>query len=582
MKNKERSINLLYEFARPHKKGYVLSVVLAIIGVIFGFIPYYSTSRMVIGLIDGVREVQFYLNWCLIAAVCFILKAVLMSLSTSSSHEATFRVLSEVRRRIASKLTKVPMGYLINTPSGNLKNSMVERIEQLEIPLAHVIPEMTSNILVPLGIIIYIFILDWRMAFISLITIPIGLICYMAQMKEYPKKYKDVVQAGKNMGATTVEYIGGIEVIKAFNQSAASYSKFTNAVQTNANLVLDWMKSTLHYSAIMMSVWPAVLIGVLPAGCWFYLNNSLEASTFITIAILSLGIIGPIVAAMFFTDDIAKIGTVIGEIKSVLDEEELKRPNKSQKLRGLDIKLKDVRFGYEEEQVLNGINLNIKKGKVTALVGSSGSGKSTISKLIASFWDVNQGKITIGGVDIKDIPIEQLTDMIAYVSQDNYLFNDTIRNNIRMGKPEATDIEVESIAEASGCHEFIMGLEDGYDTIVGGSGGHLSGGERQRIAIARAMMKDAPIIILDEATSYADPENEAIIQDAVGKLTIGKTLIVIAHRLSTIIDADQIAVVNRGKIVGCDRHENLLKSCSLYIKMWNAYNDTKDEERKVI
>ena len=271
----------LVEFARPHKTGYIVSVVLAVLGVAFGIVPYFATARMTIELLSGNRDLSFYMLWCLISGGCFVLKAILMGISTRASHEATFEVLSEARRKIASKLTRVPMGYILNTPSGQLKNGMVERIEQLEVPLAHVIPEMTSNLLVPIAIIVYLFILDWRMALVSLITIPVGMMCYMGMMKEYPKKYGEVVKAGNHMSATTVEYIGGIEVIKAFNQADNSYQKFTDAVHANADLILDWMKDTQKYSAIMMSVWPAALISVLPVGCLFYMNGSLPAATFI-------------------------------------------------------------------------------------------------------------------------------------------------------------------------------------------------------------------------------------------------------------------------------------------------------------
>lgn len=276
---------------------------------------------------------------------------------------------------VDNKLTRVSMGYLTDTPSGRLKTTMVERVEQMEVPLAHIIPEMTSNLLVPIAIIIYLFVLDWRMALVSLITIPIGMLCYMAQMKEYPKKYGAVVQASKYMSATTVEYINGIEVIKAFNQSAASYGKFTQAVRQSVDLMLDWMKSTQGYSALMMTIWPAVLIGVLPVGCLFYMNGSLSAPDFITIAILSLGIMGPLVAAIFLTDDFSKIATITGEITAVLSESDLDRPSQRKNLKGLDISLRDVTFAYKDTQVLNGITLDIKQGTTTALVGPSGSGK---------------------------------------------------------------------------------------------------------------------------------------------------------------------------------------------------------------
>ena len=565
----------LMTFIRPHRSGFALSVVLAIISVASGLVPYFAVAEIVNLLISGEMDFSVYLQWGLIGLIAYFARSVFHGLSTRCSHEATFRVLSEMRRTIAEKLTRVPMGYLTATPSGRLKTTMVERIEQMEVPLAHIIPEMTANLLVPVALVVYLFVLDWRMALASLATIPLGMLCYMAQMKEYPKKYAAVMQANKHMNATTVEYVGGIEVIKAFNQSAASYEKFTDAVRQNTWLMLEWMKSTQGYSALMMTLWPAVLIAVLPVGCLLYQNGSLSASDFITIAILSLGIIGPLVAAIFLTDDFSKIATITGEIAAVLEEPELDRPKAQKKLEGHDISLQDVFFAYKDVQVLNGVSLDIKASTRTALVGPSGSGKSTIAKLIASYWDVSSGRITIGGIDVKTLPPEQVMDLIGYVSQDNFLFNVSVRENIRMGRPEATDEDVEAVAKAAGCHDFIMSLTHGYDTIVGGAGGHLSGGERQRVAIARAMMKNAPIVILDEATSYTDPENEAILQEAIGRLTRGKTLIVIAHRLSTITEADQIAVVDDGRIVAVGKHAELVQCCPLYAQMWAAHTRSR-------
>ena len=329
---KQRKPFSLMAFIRPHRAGFITSTVLAVLSVTSGMIPYFAVARMVNLLISGEKNFSIYLTWGAVALIAYLLKSVLHGISTRCSHEATFHVLSELRRAVADKLTRVSMGYLTNTPSGRLKTTMVERVEQMEVPLAHIIPEMTSNLLVPVAIVVYLFLLDWRMALVSLITIPIGMLCYMAQMKEYPKKYGAVVQASKHMSATTVEYIGGIEVIKAFNQSAASYGKFTQAVRQSADLMLDWMKSTQGYSALMMTIWPAVLIGVLPIGCVFYRNGSLTAPDFITIAILSLGIVGPLVAAIFLTDDFSKIATITGEIGAVLSEPDLERPAQRKEL----------------------------------------------------------------------------------------------------------------------------------------------------------------------------------------------------------------------------------------------------------
>ena len=574
--NTPGAVARLKEYAGPHRKEYVLSVLLAILGVACSMIPYFAVSQMIWGLIEGGSDFNWYLGWCAVAAAGFLGKAVFHNLSTSLSHKATFAVISEVRRRIAQKLTRVPMGYVLDTPSGKFKNSMVEKVDSIEPTLAHVLPEMTSNLLVPLAIVGYLFVLDWRMALISLITLPIGAVCYMGMMKDYEKRFGEYVGVGRHMNATAVEYINGIEVIKAFGQSATSYKKFADAVHKNATYGLDWMRDVQLYFSMGIGIWPAVLIGVLPLGCAFYMNGSLSGADFITIMILALGIMAPLLSAMYYTDDLAKIKVIIGEIGDILDEPEQVRPTVLARLDGTDIALRGVTFGYGETEILHGVDLAIPAGSVTALVGPSGSGKSTIAKLIASFWDVKDGTLSIGGVDVRNIPAPQLMDKIAYVAQDNFLFDQSILENIRLGRPAASDEEVREAAKAAGCHDFIMGLADGYNTVAGGAGGHLSGGERQRITIARAMLKNAPIVILDEATAYTDPENESVIQDAVAKLVAGKTLIVIAHRLSTITDSDQIALIEKGRVAALGTHDQLLESSPLYQELWQAHISAKD------
>lgn len=414
------------------------------------------------------------------------------------------------------------------------------------------------------------------MGLASLITIPIGLVVYTVGMRDYPEKYGRIVATKEHMGSTIIEYINGIEVIKTFGQAASSYEKFTDAVHANSALMLDWMRVMLPSTTVLMNVLPAVLLGVLPIGCVLIMDGSLAPAKFVTIIVLSMGIIEPLFSAMMYTNDISKISTIMDELGSVLDQPEMQRPAQAAVVSNHTITLNDVTFFYHKTTVLKGINMTIAEGQTVALVGSSGSGKSTIAKLIASQWDVGSGSVCIGAVDVREMPSSQVSDMIAYVAQDNHLFDDTVMNNIRMGCPGASDAEVVACAQASGCHDFIMSLEQGYDTVVGGAGGHLSGGERQRVSIARAMMKDAPIVILDEATAYADPENEAVIQDAVAQLTRHKTLIVIAHRLSTITQADHIAVIDDGLVAGWGTHAELCATNPLYQTMWVANESTRD------
>ena len=325
------------------------------------------------------------------------------------------------------------------------------------------------------------------------------------------------------------------------------------------------MNKSNFYFTFAMNIMPATLLTVLPIGGMLLKNGTLTPEKFVLIVILSMGLISPIIGCMKYTDDLAKVGTIIGQVTDILTAPELSRPETDvQTPQGSTVELHSVHFGYGDTEVLHGIDLIFREGTVNALVGPSGSGKSTIAKLIASFWDVGSGSITVGGADIRNISAGHYNRLVAYVSQDNYLFDNTVRENIRMGKPDATDDEVERAARSCGCYEFIRSLENGFDTQVGSGGGHLSGGEMQRISIARAMMKDAPIIILDEATANVDPENEKELMDAIGELTHEKTVIMIAHRLKTVRSADQIIVVNKGRIVQRGTHKELMQADGIY------------------
>ena len=395
--------------------------------------------------------------------------------------------------------------------------------------------------------------------------------------------YELSVQKTKKLNDTAVEYINGIEVIKAFGKTGSSYEKFVVAAREGADVFIDWMRRCIWPQAGTMSFLPATFLGVLPIGLLLVRNGSLTPVDFITGIILSAGLITPLVVAFSYTDDLLKMGTIFGEVTEILEREDMVRPDTLTKVpEGTDIVLQDVRFSYKDKEILHGVNMEIKEGEVAAIVGPSGSGKSTIARLIDSLWDVDSGSISYGGVNIKELPLNYYMGQISYVAQDNYLFDLSIKENIRLGKAGATDEEVINAAKATGCHEFILGLENGYDTVVGGAGGHLSGGERQRICIARAMLKDAPVVILDEATAYTDPENEALVQSSVAKLVKGRTLIVIAHRLSTIVDADKIFVINDGRVEASGTQSELLGSCDLYRKMWEAHSMAKDEDKEAL
>ena len=582
MKEKKRSAaSWILEWAGQKRSAYVWSVVFAAGSVIFKVIPYFMIADVVKMFLDGNREFKAYLVKAVWIALSFILAELLHSISTALSHKATFTVLANIRKTCCEKLARVPFGYVKDTSSGTFKNILVERIDSIETTLAHIVPEFTSNLLAPVIILIYFFLTDWRLALWSLVPVVVGFLSYFGMMLDYKPSFERTVQTTKDLNDAAVEYIDGIEVIKAFGKTESSYAKFTKAAMAYADSFISWMKRCSIFHALMMVVTPYTLLTVLPFGAHYVENETLTIPNFVMCIILSLGIVGPLITVGSYTDDLGKIGVIVGEVVGILEQPELKRPAESTAVpKDNSVTLTDVKFGYHDKEILHGVTMELKAGTVNAIVGPSGSGKSTIAKLIASLWDVNSGSIKIGGTDIKQLSLTDFNRKIAYVAQDNYLFNESVRENIRQGNPNATDEQVIEVTKKSGCYDFIMQLENGFDTIVGGAGGHLSGGERQRISIARAMLKDAPIVILDEATAYTDPENEAILQNSIAKLVAGKTLIVIAHRLSTVKDSDQIFVINEGNVAAHGTHEELLASCPLYKEMWNAHISVKDTAKE--
>jgi len=581
-KKKERSvISWLADFAGSKKAEYAVSVIAALLGVACSLFPYLIMIELIGALVNGIAGLDRCINRCLIMGIWWVARYLLHSLSTMISHHATFSVLAEIRMRLMKKLSTLPLGTVQERSSGSYKSIIVERVDSIEVTLAHMLPEMTSNIVGALAVLVLLFCVDWRMALATLIVLPVGGAFFMMMFSGYGPKFRRAVESTKNLNDTAVEYINGIEVIKAFGRAKTSYGKFVAAAKEGADCYIEWMRSCLFGQSAGMAIIPSTLLGILPIGCLLYMNGSLPAETFITVIILSFSVMQPIITAFSYTDDIAQVRTIVGEVTDILEKKDLNRPKSAKVLpKDNSIELKNVRFSYRDEEVLHGVSLKVEAGTVNALVGPSGSGKSTIARLIASLWDVDSGSIELGGADIKELPLSECTRRISFVSQDNYLFDLSVRDNIRMGRKGATDEEVAEAAKKCGCHDFIMSLENGYDTVCGSSGGHLSGGERQRISIARAMLKDAPIVILDEATSYTDPENEAVVQSALAKLIKGKTLLVIAHRLSTIADADRIFVINGGRVEAFGTQSELLKSCPLYRQMWEAHISVKDGDEE--
>ncbi|WP_244835054.1 ABC transporter ATP-binding protein [Clostridium sp. BJN0001] len=579
MDSKKKSwIKILLSHASQCKGKMIFSVIFSIISILSGLMPYICIYKILGLFIENTITTNGIIFWSLIAFIGCALKQLFFTFSTMLSHISAYTILETIRIKIADKLVKAPLGSVMSKTIGELKSLMLDEVEAIEPPLAHMIPEGAGNIVLPIAVWITVFIFDFRMALASIVTIPITLIIFSQLMKDYDKNYTTYMKYKNHVNSVMVEYIEGIEVVKAFGQTGKIYGKYSDAVYEFKNHTLSWLKNTWVGMKLAFAVAPSTLIGTLPIGLLLYSKGILNPAEVSVCIMLSIGMVSSLARLEVFGESIRKMAYTLIKTNDLLEMPELEESTEYKKINKYDVKIDNIHFSYtgkKSEQVINGIDLNLKQGLFTALVGPSGSGKSTVAKLIARFFDVDSGKITIGGINIKEIPLKELSKIVSFVTQDNFLFNCSLKENIRLGNPKATDEEVYKAAKMAQCDEFVKKLANGYDTNAGDAGKQLSGGEKQRIAIARVMLKNSPIIILDEATAFTDPENEEKLQKSISALTKGKTLLVIAHRLSTIQNADQIVIVKDGKIVDKGKQDELLRKSPLYLRMWKSHIGAK-------
>ena len=576
---KKNWLHTLFAYARGEKKRMYLSVVLSVLSVAVGLLPFYCMYRLICLFTAGTATAAGVVHWCLLALLCYAGKILLFSLSTGVSHAMAYTILESLRLRLADRLLHAPLGNVENHSIGEIKSMMVDKIENIEPPLGHMIPEGAGHIVLPVVSIIALAVLDWRLALASLVTFPLSFVCMGLTFKISGDSFARYDRSSSAMNSAIVEYIEGIEVIKAFGRAGVSYEKYAAAINDFRVFVVKWLSSTFATMKLSFALFPSTLIGTLPVALALADKGILTAPQAALAVMLSLSMVGSLAKLEVFSENMRQVKFTVEQLQDFLEMEELPEPADRAEVHGTAVELKDVRFSYTgdaKDEVLHGIDLKLPEGSFTALVGPSGGGKSTVAKLIARFWDVTGGEITVGGVNVKDMPLSQLSDYVSFVTQDNFLFRCSLLENIRLGNPSATDEEVKAAARAAQCEEFIAKLPQGYDTPAGEAGKRLSGGEKQRIAIARMLLKNAPIVILDEATAFTDPENEDKIQRSIAALTKGKTLLVIAHRLSTIQNADNIVVLRNGAIEAQGKQAELLETCPLYREMWLAHIGAKD------
>ena len=572
---KERTwLSILLSYAGPCRGKMAASVALAVVSVAGGFVPYLGVYQILRLFVERRAGLEGILLWCGVCLAGYAVKVAGYALSTMLAHVSAYTILEGLRLQVADQLMMAPLCEVESRPIGAMKSTIVDRIEDVEPPLAHMIPELSSNLLLPLAVVIAMFAIDWRMGLALLVTIPVALVPMAAGMRSYNKNYAAYMAANNHVNSVIVEYVEGIQVVKAFSQGERSYAKFAQAVSSFRDFTLNWFRCTWASMNLCLSILPTTLLGTLPVGIYLYQTGVLDPAQVTLCLMMALGIVSPLMRATAFINSMKSMQFAVKDTRELLDLPQLSQAKQEADLDGSGIRFRNVAFSYGGTggaEVLHDLELHIPQGSFTALVGPSGGGKSTIARLAARFWDVTAGSITLGGRDIREMPLKQLSQAISFVTQDNFLFDCSLKENIRLGKPDASDEEVLAAARAAQCEEFLARLDRGWDTPAGEAGRQLSGGERQRIAIARAILKDAPIVILDEATAFTDPENEDKIQSSIMALSKGKTLLVIAHRLSTIQNADQIVVLEKGHIVDQGTQAELLRRCLLYQKLWQAH-----------
>ena len=580
----------MFEYAGPHKKDLYSATFIVLLSVLMGVLPFVLAYQVISPLVMGETVGIGYVSMRVIGVlICLILQAVLYGWGLDVSHKAAYNTLLRLRTSLQKRFEALPLGFIQDKGTGTIKKLFVDDVDSLEVLLAHSLPEGIANPMIPIAIYVAMFFIDWKLALLSLASIPISFAAMMIMYSVGMKKMGPYYMAGQKMNNTIIEYINGMEVVKVFNKDAESYERFRKDISDYRDYTLEWYKAAWPWMAIYSSLLPCTIILTLPLGAWFVLCGFSTLPDLILVLCLSLSIGIPLLKSLSFLPTMPQLNYKIAALEQVLETAPLQQTDAAFHGKNYDICFDHITFGYEKSQpgpdgrpmvtmdeVIHDISFTAKAGQKTALVGESGSGKSTLAKLLIHYYDPQQGSISIGGQKITEMSLEALNSQVSYVAQDQYLFNTSLLENIRMGRPDATDEDVLEAAKKAQCLEFLEKLPQGIHSMAGDAGKMLSGGQRQRISLARAILKNAPIIVLDEATAYADPENEEKMEAAIAELVKGKTLFVIAHKLPAIMNADQICVIEHGKLAATGTHAELLATCEEYKKLWKASQDSAE------
>ncbi|NCC66591.1 MAG: ABC transporter ATP-binding protein [Clostridia bacterium] len=558
-------------YTGKYRKTTYAAIAYMVVGVTMNVVPFLFIYQLIVPLLTHGTMSATGVLWRIAAiAVCVVLYAVLYVHGLSLSHMSAYHTLENIRFSLQRKLEKQPLGVIQEKGVGSIKKMFIDDIESMELLLAHALPEGLSNLAVPSLVFFAMFLVDWKLALLSLCSLPLGMLSAMAMFRSGMSKMGAYYTAGQKMNNTIVEYINGMEVVKVFNRDGESYRRFENDVSAYRDFTLDWYKACWPWMALYNSILPCVALFTLPLGAYLVLLGYSTLPDLVLVLCMCFGIGAPLLRALSFMSLMPQLNYKLESLEKMMSAPPLSQSDTPFIGNNHNIDFENVRFSYGGDEVLHGVSLSAAEGSLTALVGESGSGKSTLAKLLVHFYDVTGGAVKIGGQDVRNMSIEALNNEISYVSQEQYLFNISLMENIRLGKLDATDEEVLAAAEKAQCGEFLERLENGIHTMAGDGGKQLSGGERQRISLARAILKNAPIVVLDEATAFMDPENEEKMNEAIAEVIKGKTVIVIAHRLYSIVNADQICVLKSGNLSADGTHTELLEVSKEYRRLWQA------------
>lgn len=572
-KRYKNSISLLLHWAGKDKYWLYLAILFSVISGLCTMVPYYGIYRLMEAGFQGNLTGDFVRQNALIIAVAMVIRFIFFGSSGVASHKGAYGALFKVRCMVVNHMAKVPLGALNERSTGNIKTVLNEDIEKLELFLAHNLPELVYYMIGPIAVFFYLLTVNIPLALVSLVPLIVAMMTMAVLFRNMDEMMGRANKSIMSLNSIMIEYISGMKLIKAYNMGSKSFQKFSSAIQEENEVWTDLSKKMGPPYAVFVVIIECGMLVMVPLGGMFFLNGSITASIFLLFAYVGSLYLTEIRPLQELGSNFAEVLTGVVKVKEILDIPVYESHNAFPVDHSID--LRDVSFSYDgKAMVLEHCNLHVDDGEKIGLVGCSGAGKSTIIELVSRFYDVQSGSVSIGGQNVKDIDYETLLQNVAIVFQKTFLTRDSVFENIRMGSNASLD-EVREAAKKAQIDDFIMSLPDGYDTKVGSFGSRFSGGEKQRIAIARAILKNAPILILDEATSAADPENQVEIDKAIENLCKGKTVIIVAHRLGAIKICDRVAVVENHTITCCGTHEEVRKNNAYYRKAWSDYEQAR-------